>query len=84
MNETVKAYFDAFNNGDTAAMLACLSDDVAHHVNEGQVRVGNSSSRFRTNSEVTIPVGTAIIAYPESITMDATNCPSGVTGVMSP
>ena len=40
MNETVKAYFDAFNNGDTAAMLACLSDDVAHHVNEGQVRRG--------------------------------------------
>ncbi|MGR3312879.1 ketosteroid isomerase-related protein [Roseovarius indicus] len=45
MNETVKAYFDAFNNGDTAAMLACLSDDVAHHVNEGQVRVGKDKFR---------------------------------------
>ncbi|MEQ8895602.1 MAG: ketosteroid isomerase-related protein [Roseovarius sp.] len=45
MNETVKAYFDAFNNGDTAAMLACLSDDIAHHVNEGQVRTGKD--RFR-------------------------------------
>lgn len=45
MNETVKAYFDAFNNGDTAAMLACLADDVAHHVNEGQVRVGKDKFR---------------------------------------
>lgn len=37
---TITAYFQAFNAGDTEAMLACLSDDVAHHVNEGQVRVG--------------------------------------------
>ncbi len=37
---TITAYFKAFNAGDTEAMLACLSDDVAHHVNEGQVRVG--------------------------------------------
>ena len=40
MNQTVKAYFDAFNLGDVDGMLACLSDDVAHHVNEGQIRVG--------------------------------------------
>ncbi|MEX0350058.1 MAG: ketosteroid isomerase-related protein [Paracoccaceae bacterium] len=40
MTETVKRYFEAFNAGDIAGMLACLSDDVAHHVNEGQVRVG--------------------------------------------
>ena len=37
---TITAYFQAFNAGDTKAMLACLSDDVAHHVNEGQVHVG--------------------------------------------
>ena len=24
-------------------MLACLSDDVAHHVNEGQIRVGRDA-----------------------------------------
>jgi len=36
----VQTYFDAFNAGDTQAMLACLTEDVAHHVNEGQVRVG--------------------------------------------
>ncbi|WP_081894625.1 nuclear transport factor 2 family protein [Ruegeria halocynthiae] len=40
MNRTVKTYFDAFNAGNVDAMLACLSDDVAHHVNEGQIRVG--------------------------------------------
>ena len=40
MNETVKLYFDAFNAGDVGGMLQCLSEDVAHHVNEGQVRVG--------------------------------------------
>lgn len=40
MNNTVKRYFDAFNAGDVETMLACLSDDVAHHVNEGGVRKG--------------------------------------------
>ncbi|MGM0742834.1 MAG: ketosteroid isomerase-related protein [Pseudomonadota bacterium] len=45
MNSTVKAYFDAFGVGDVDGMLACLSDDVAHHVNEGQVRVGKAAFR---------------------------------------
>ena len=45
MNSTIKAYFDAFNRGDVAGMLACLSDDVAHHVNEGQVRTGKEAFR---------------------------------------
>jgi steroid delta-isomerase-like uncharacterized protein len=43
MNATVQAYFDAFNAGDTDAMLACLSDDVAHHVNEGNIRTGKAA-----------------------------------------
>lgn len=43
--QTVRDYFDAFNRGDVAAMLACLSDDVAHHVNEGQVRQGKDAFR---------------------------------------
>lgn len=37
---TIEAYFAAFNAGDTEAMLECLSTDVAHHVNEGAIRVG--------------------------------------------
>ncbi|MBU2960500.1 nuclear transport factor 2 family protein [Citreicella sp. C3M06] len=38
--DTIRAYFEAFNAGDTEAMLACLDPEVAHHVNEGQVRIG--------------------------------------------
>ena len=42
MSKTVEAYFAAFNAGDTEGILACLADDVAHHVNEGQVRRGKA------------------------------------------
>ena len=48
MNQTVKTYFDAFNAGDVEGMLKCLSDDVAHHVNEGQIRTGKD--KFAANS----------------------------------
>lgn len=40
MNDTISRYFAAFNAGDTDAMIECLAEDVAHHVNEGNVRVG--------------------------------------------
>ncbi len=43
MHATIQAYFDAFNSGDTDGMLACLSDDVAHHVNEGHIRIGKAA-----------------------------------------
>ena len=36
----VARYYTAFNAGDVAGMLDCLSDDVAHHVNEGAIRTG--------------------------------------------
>lgn len=39
----LRAYFDAFNTGDTDAMLACVSEDIAHHVNEGQIRAGKAA-----------------------------------------
>lgn len=38
-------YFEAFNAGDIDGMLAELSQDVAHHVNEGQVRIGKDLFR---------------------------------------
>jgi steroid delta-isomerase-like uncharacterized protein len=41
--EVVARYYAAFNTGDTEGMLACLSDDVAHHVNEGGVRRGKEA-----------------------------------------
>ncbi|MEI4262075.1 ketosteroid isomerase-related protein [Roseovarius sp. D0-M9] len=45
MIDTIRSYFDAFNIGDTEGMLACLSDDVTHHVNEGGVRRGKDMFR---------------------------------------
>lgn len=38
-------YYAAFNRGDHDAMLACLSDDVVHDVNQGERRQGKE--RFR-------------------------------------
>jgi len=40
---TIQAYFDAFNAGDGAAMLALVTDDVEHHVNQGDVRRGRAA-----------------------------------------
>ena len=36
----VARYYASFDAGDIEGMLDCLSDDVAHHVNEGAIRVG--------------------------------------------
>ena len=41
----LRRYYDAFNAGDPEGMLACLTDDVAHRVNEGGHRIGKA--RFR-------------------------------------
>jgi steroid delta-isomerase-like uncharacterized protein len=46
MSETealIRRYYDAFNAGDTAGMLACLADDVIHDVNQGARRVGKAA-----------------------------------------
>jgi steroid delta-isomerase-like uncharacterized protein len=42
---TIDAYYAAFNAGDTEGMIACLTPDVAHHVNEGGVRIGTDKFR---------------------------------------
>ncbi|MFW2588176.1 ketosteroid isomerase-related protein [Sagittula sp. SSi028] len=39
-HDVIERYFAAFNANDADGMLACLTPDVAHHVNEGQVRSG--------------------------------------------
>lgn len=36
----IRRYYDAFNAGDNDTMLACLSDDVIHDVNQGERRQG--------------------------------------------
>ena len=37
---TIEAYYAAFNAGDAAAMLGCVTDDIEHRVNEGAIRFG--------------------------------------------
>ena len=43
MTDVIARYFDAFNAGDIDGMCGCLTEDVAHHVNEGQVRHGRDA-----------------------------------------
>jgi len=39
----IQRYFDAFNAGDAQGMLDCVTEDVAHYVNEGEVRHGKEA-----------------------------------------
>jgi steroid delta-isomerase-like uncharacterized protein len=36
----IRRYYEAFNAGDHAGMIACLTDDVIHDINQGERRVG--------------------------------------------
>lgn len=38
-------YYAAFNVGDGEAMLACLTDDVAHDINQGERQTGKAAFR---------------------------------------
>ncbi len=40
--EIIEAYYAAFNAGDAEGMLALVSDDVEHHVNQGDIRRGRT------------------------------------------
>src|SRR5689334_7858327 len=44
--DLIRAYYDAFNRGDRDAMLALLTDDVVHDLNQGAREVGRDT--FRT------------------------------------
>lgn len=44
--ELIRRYYDAFNRADWDAMLACLTDDVAHDLNQGTRETGREA--FRT------------------------------------
>ncbi|NRP12615.1 hypothetical protein XMM379_001235 [Aliiroseovarius sp. xm-m-379] len=41
--DTIQRYYAAFNAGDIAGMVACLSDEFVHDVNEGARRVGKDA-----------------------------------------
>ena len=43
--ELIAAYYDAFNRGDRAAMLALLTEDVAHDINQGGRETGKEAFR---------------------------------------
>lgn len=42
----LETYYAAFNAGDWDGMLACLSDDIAHDINQGERQTGKDT--FRT------------------------------------
>ncbi|QEM83004.1 ketosteroid isomerase-related protein [Halomonas binhaiensis] len=44
--DLINAYYTAFNSGDREAMLALLSDDVVHDLNQGDREIGRDA--FRT------------------------------------
>ncbi len=41
----IRSYYDAFNRGDSEAMIAMLTDDVIHDVNQGERRQGKDKFR---------------------------------------
>ena len=43
--ELIRRYYDAFNRADWEAMLACLTDDVVHDLNQGPREVGIDAFR---------------------------------------
>jgi steroid delta-isomerase-like uncharacterized protein len=48
----IQTYYAAFNRGDAEGMLALLSDDVAHDINEGPREEGQAAfRRFLTKME---------------------------------
>jgi len=38
--DTIEAYYAAFNAANPEGMMACLTDDIEHRVNEGGIRRG--------------------------------------------
>ncbi len=50
--DVIGAYYDAFNRGDREGMLALLTEDVAHDVNQGGCETGKDAfRRFLTHMD---------------------------------
>ena len=43
--ELIRAYYDAFNRGDREALLALLTDDIVHDLNQGARENGRDAFR---------------------------------------
>lgn len=42
----IRRYLDAFNAKDSDGMLACLAEDVAHDINQGEREIGKEKFRW--------------------------------------
>lgn len=52
LNDLILAYFEKFNAHDAEGMLALLTEDVAHDINEGEREVGLDQFRkFKTHMD---------------------------------
>lgn len=40
MRDLISRYFEVFNNGDAAAMLELVDDNIEHDINQGKTQVG--------------------------------------------
>lgn len=45
MDSLIENYYAAFNSGDRDAMLALVTDDVVHEINEGATEIGKEAFR---------------------------------------
>jgi steroid delta-isomerase-like uncharacterized protein len=45
MTSLIRRYYDTFNSGDREALLALLTDDVVHDINEGGTETGKEAFR---------------------------------------
>ncbi|MCW1913307.1 nuclear transport factor 2 family protein [Luteolibacter sp. GHJ8] len=43
--QLIESYYAAFNSGDREALLAMLTDDVVHEINEGGIETGKDTFR---------------------------------------
>ncbi len=43
VEQVIRAYYDAFNAGDFAAMMALLTEDVVHDINQGERQLGRAA-----------------------------------------
>lgn len=44
--ELLERYYGAFNSGDWESMLDCLSEDIAHDINQGERQSGKAAFRI--------------------------------------
>ena len=60
----IRRYYEAFNSGDSAGMIACLTDDVIHDVNQGERRQGlDKFKAFNARMDLDQPTRDQAVEY---------------------